>query len=122
MLTNEIGDVGTERDDPQMIVPSEIQDKSAKFCGQAMPFQWFWYFGVIENDQAGKAAIGKQHTQAIDVYFESLCLLVVSHRYVVEVRVHGSPGSFAGFFRFIHEGLRMTGESLSGNSAKLRSS
>ena len=90
-----------------MIDPSVIQDKADKFCRQSLAFERLWYFGVIKNDPAGKAAIGEQRAQAIDLYFESLGLFIVGDVYVVEIHLHGSPGGLAGFFGFVHEDLQM---------------
>jgi len=54
---DETGDVGAERDDPEMIDAGEIERKAGKFCCQAMAFEWVRHFGVGKNDTAGKAAI-----------------------------------------------------------------
>jgi hypothetical protein len=110
MLANEIGDVGTERDNPEMIGAGEIERKSGEFGRQAPAFQRLRYFGVVKNDTLGKAAIGEQRTKAIDGNFEPPGLFVVSDTNVVEVHAHGSPCGHAGFFEFLHEDLRVTGK------------
>ena len=57
VLANEIGDVGAERDNAEMIDAGAIERKAGKFCCQAMAFERLRHFGVDKNDTAGKAAI-----------------------------------------------------------------
>ena len=57
VLANEIGNVGAERDNTQMIDAGEIERKAGKFCCQAVAFKWLRHFGVDKNDTAGEAAI-----------------------------------------------------------------
>ena len=98
VLANEIGDVGTERDNAEMIDAGEIERKAGKFCCQAMAFERLRHFGVDKHDPVGKPAIREKGVKAIDDYFETLCLFIVRDGCVVEIHVHESPRGFGGFF------------------------
>ena len=98
VLANETGDVGAERDNPEMVGAGEIERHPGKFCGQALAFEWPRHFGVGKNDAAGKAAIGDKGAKAINAGFEAMSFFDVGDAYVVEIHVHGSPCGFAGLF------------------------
>src|SRR6266480_2015359 len=54
VLTNETGDVGTERDNPEIIDAGEIERHAGKFCSHALAFEWLRHFRVGISDAAGE--------------------------------------------------------------------
>jgi len=57
VLPDETGDVGTERDNTQMMDAGELERHAGEFCSHALAFEWLRHFGVGINDTAGEAAI-----------------------------------------------------------------
>ncbi len=110
VLTNETGDVGTERDNPEIIDAGEIERYAGEFCSHALAFEWLRHFGVGINDAAGEAAITDKGAKAANAGFEAMSLFVVGDGYVVEIHVQGSPCGFADFFILAHEDLQVTGK------------
>jgi len=98
VLANKTGDVGAERDNPEIVAAGEIERHAGKFCSQALAFECLRHLGVGIDDAAGKAAIGEKGAKAINAGFEAMSLFVVGDGYVVEIHVHGSPCGFARSF------------------------
>jgi len=98
VLTNETGQVGTERNNPEIIDAGEIERHVGEFCSHALAFEWLRHFGVGINDAAGEAAITDKGAKAANAGFEAMSLFVVGDGYVVEIHFHGSPSGIADFF------------------------
>ena len=107
---DESGDIGAERDNPQMVGACEIKCKSCELRPQAMVLQRPRHFGVIEDDPIREASVGQHPTKAINEQFEALGLFVVGDANLVEVYIHGSPCGLAGILALFHEGLRAAGK------------
>jgi hypothetical protein len=58
MPVNIAGDEGTERNNAKLIGAGKIERGAGEFGGEAFSFEGRGNFGVIEDDLAGKAAIG----------------------------------------------------------------
>jgi len=91
VLANESGDVGTERDNPEIVDAGEIERRAREFGSQALAFEWPRHLGVGINDTAGKAAISHKGAKAVNADFEAPSIFVVGDGYIVEIHVHGSP-------------------------------
>src|SRR5260370_7633625 len=80
VLANEIGHVGAERHDAEMIATREIEGRTGKPRCQAVTFEWLWHFSVCENDAIGKAPISQQAEKAINLQFQPPAFLALSAR------------------------------------------
>jgi len=98
VLSNETGDVRTERDNAEMIEAGEIERNAREVGSQTLAFEWRRHFGVGINDAVGKAPIGDNGAKAANARFEAVSFFVVGDDYIVEIHVHGSLCGFAGFF------------------------
>jgi hypothetical protein len=99
VFANEIGHVGAERHDAEMIAAREIQGGTGKSPCQAVAFEGLRHLSVVQDDASGKEAIREQASKSVNEKFETLCLFVVADGYVVEI--HGQE-----FPRY----LRLTGK------------
>jgi hypothetical protein len=98
VVANQIGDVGTERDNPEMMDAGEIERNAREFGSHALAFNRRRHFGMDINDAAGKAAVGDKGAMAANAGFETMSFFVVGDGYVVEIHFHGSLCGFADFF------------------------
>jgi hypothetical protein len=83
VLTNETGDVGTERNNPEIIEAGEIERHAGEFCSHALAFEWLRHFGVGINDAAGEAAISDKGAKAANASFEAMSFFVVGDGCVI---------------------------------------
>jgi len=83
VLPDETGDVGTERDNTQMMDAGEIERHAGEFCSHALAFEWLRHFGVGINDTAGEAAISDKGAKAANASFEALSFFVVGDGCVI---------------------------------------
>src|SRR5260370_4710762 len=93
VLANEIGHVGAERHDAEMIATREIEGRTGESRCQAVTFEWLWHFRVRENDAIGKAPISEQAEKVINVQFETLGFLVVPDRSIFDIHLQYFPPS-----------------------------
>src|SRR2546429_5399115 len=88
VLTNETGDVGTERNNPEIIDAGEIERYAGEFCSHALAFEWLRHFGVGINDAAGEAAItdkgakarSEEHTSELQSRLHLVCRLLLENK------------------------------------------
>jgi hypothetical protein len=83
VLPDETGDVGTERDNTQMMDAGEIERHAGEFCSHALAFEWLRHFGVGINDTAGEAAISDKGAKAAGASFEAMSFFVVGDGCVI---------------------------------------
>jgi hypothetical protein len=83
VLPDETGDVGTERDNTQMMDAGEIERHAGESCSHALAFEWLRHFGVGINDAPGEAAISDKGAKAANASFEAMSFFVVDDGCVV---------------------------------------
>ena len=95
VLPDERGDVVAERYDTKLIGASEIERGPGKFGGQAFALKGRGNFGVVKDNAAWEAAVGKECAQVVDLRFKALRFFVICDGDAFEVQVHESPGGFS---------------------------
>jgi hypothetical protein len=79
------GDKRAKRNDAEMIGACEIERGTHKFCTQALACERLRNFGMVEDEVAGKKAIGQHGELAVNMSFEALSGFVVFEGDAVEV-------------------------------------
>jgi hypothetical protein len=79
------GDKWAKRYDAQLLVACEIERGTHKFCAQALACERLRNFGMVEDEVAGKKAIGQHGELAVNMSFEALSGFVVFDGDAVEV-------------------------------------
>ena len=85
ILAQKTRDIGTGRDDAQMIGARKIECSSRKFPGDSLPFDSCGHFRVIKHKAVRESPIHEERTKAIPSSFEAMGRFVVGDSDGVQV-------------------------------------